>query len=296
MISLQKLKYFIDVVEQKSFTKAAKKNHVAQTSVSQQIKELEDIYNFELINRKSSPISVTRAGRIFYQWAKIVMSDLGQLDQQMEELKHENLQIAYTSFQDLGYLNAIFAEIPEYQDKIEVTKDVMSNLTPGLRSGVYDLAISFDSEFIDDPDINTIPIVSGYYMVGMRKDHPLAEHVSVDLSQVCEYPIVMINPGSLGKSYQLMVDRFKDESQDFKIAEFADNVESELFLIQQKQYIGFFPEGFPISLENPNLKLVKINNSPHKYEIALAYNRKHTKKTEKLLTKIKKVACDRFNQ
>ena len=40
-MSLWKYKYFLDVVELKSFTKAGARNYVTQTAVSQQIASLE---------------------------------------------------------------------------------------------------------------------------------------------------------------------------------------------------------------------------------------------------------------
>ena len=70
LLQFTKLKYFKDVAELHSFTKAAKQNHVEQTSISQQIKELEQNYQVQLINRETTPISLTNAGRILINMRK----------------------------------------------------------------------------------------------------------------------------------------------------------------------------------------------------------------------------------
>ena len=62
MLSLLKLKYFIDVVETGSFTKAGKKNHIAQTSVTQQIREIEKYFQCTLIDRSVLPVKPTSMG------------------------------------------------------------------------------------------------------------------------------------------------------------------------------------------------------------------------------------------
>lgn len=142
MLSIVKIKYFKDVVDLRSFTKAASKNHVAQTSISQQIKELETTYDVKLINRNTIPISVTEAGKLLYQWSEIILKDLDRLNEEMEQQKEQKLKIAYTSLQDLAYLNKLFSYMPLYQKKVSVAKELMINLTPYLRDEKIDFAIT----------------------------------------------------------------------------------------------------------------------------------------------------------
>ena len=51
MSSTWKYKYFIDVVENKSFTKAGTINYVSQTAISQNISSLEKSIGGKLLNR-----------------------------------------------------------------------------------------------------------------------------------------------------------------------------------------------------------------------------------------------------
>lgn len=285
-LSLIKLKYLVDVVELRSFTKAAQKNHVAQTSVSQQIKELETFYKLQLINRKTSPVTTTQAGAIFYKYAKIILQDTDVLNKEMAQYQSKKLRIAYTSMQDLHYLTEIFAILPHYQNKVQVKKELMTNLSSSLREGLYDLAVTFDSEFKNEPDIGTIPLVTGYYQAGMRKDHPLADKKMLTLDQLYHYPLVMIYPGSIGRSYDMMIARSRKVGKKPLIREQVDNVESELFAIQQENLIGFFPEDFPITFENKNLIMIPIKDSPHTYQRVLAYDNSQKERLASLLDKI----------
>ena len=69
-MSLWKYKYFVDVIDSKSFTKAGKKNFVSQTAISQQISSLEKSVGGKLIDRGSGVIEPTELGRIVYTKAK----------------------------------------------------------------------------------------------------------------------------------------------------------------------------------------------------------------------------------
>lgn len=287
MVTLIKLKYFVDVAELHSFTKAAKHNHVAQTSISQQIKELEENYQVKLINRDTSPISLTTAGQILYQHSLNILSDVNSLNKAMEQYNSKFIRIAYSSMQDLQLIDHIFSAFPTLKDKLIVEREQMRDIAPNLEQGKIDFAITFDSEFFDTPNIETITLKQGNYLAGMRKDHPLGNRDEITLDQLYSYPLVMIRPESIGKSFEIMFDRSREVGQKPDVEVLTDNVESELFMIEHRNLIGFFPEDYPINRENDNLKLVLISNSPHVYKIVLAYDRRKLK-DNKLIKQIER--------
>jgi DNA-binding transcriptional LysR family regulator len=55
-INIEKIKYYIDLVDCRSFTETAKRNYVSQTTISQTIAALEETFQIRLINRKKTPI------------------------------------------------------------------------------------------------------------------------------------------------------------------------------------------------------------------------------------------------
>ena len=69
-MSLWKYKYFLDVVELKSFTKAGARNYVTQTAVSQQIASLEKMAGGTLLERGNGKICLTELGEIVYEYAR----------------------------------------------------------------------------------------------------------------------------------------------------------------------------------------------------------------------------------
>ena len=67
------LQYFVDIVNLKSFTRAAEKNFVAQTALSHAITKVERDLGEQLLIRKPGNITLTEAGKIFYQECESVL-------------------------------------------------------------------------------------------------------------------------------------------------------------------------------------------------------------------------------
>ena len=74
-MELRHLRYFIAVVEQQSFTKAAEKLFIAQPPLSRQIQNLEEELGVQLLERGSRPVKTTEVGDFFYQYAVKLVSN-----------------------------------------------------------------------------------------------------------------------------------------------------------------------------------------------------------------------------
>lgn len=85
MLNLWKYKYFVDVVDYKSFTKAGKKNFVTQTAISQQISQLEKGIGEKLLERGNGELKMTEYGETVYRSAKEM---LATYDKMLREIQH----------------------------------------------------------------------------------------------------------------------------------------------------------------------------------------------------------------
>jgi len=73
MSTLRQFAYWLAVVEEESFTRAARKMHVAQPSLSQQIRALEAELGGDLLERLPRSVRLTPAGRAFLPHARIAV-------------------------------------------------------------------------------------------------------------------------------------------------------------------------------------------------------------------------------
>ena len=68
-MNFNQLKYFVAIVEQGSFWAAALEEYISQSSLSKQIKALENELGVVLFKRSGNKITLTEAGQCFYEYA-----------------------------------------------------------------------------------------------------------------------------------------------------------------------------------------------------------------------------------
>lgn len=85
-----RLKVFLSVAHNQSFTKASKELFITQPAISKHIQELETTYQVRLFNRGGKGVSLTAAGKILYRYATEVASLYKKIEYEMG-LLHENL-------------------------------------------------------------------------------------------------------------------------------------------------------------------------------------------------------------
>ncbi len=73
-MNIDYLKNYITIVDERSFSKASKKLFIAQPSLSNQIKYLEDMYQTKLMYRGGKVIRLTPSGKELYDKAKKIVS------------------------------------------------------------------------------------------------------------------------------------------------------------------------------------------------------------------------------
>lgn len=87
MNSIWKYKYFVDVIENQSFTLAGNINYVSQTAISQNISSLEKTLGGKLIHRDKGKISPTELGEIVYRRSKEMLKIEELMLKEAEDLK-----------------------------------------------------------------------------------------------------------------------------------------------------------------------------------------------------------------
>lgn len=85
-MELRSLRYFVEVVKQKSFTGAAEKMFVTQPTISKMVKSLEDEIGSPLLLRESRQMVLTDAGQIVYQRGLEVLAAHAQLEAELNDL------------------------------------------------------------------------------------------------------------------------------------------------------------------------------------------------------------------
>jgi DNA-binding transcriptional LysR family regulator len=77
-IELRHLRYFVAIADAGSFTRAAKRMFIAQPTLSQQIRRLEEIVGAPLLQRRRDGVHLTKAGAVLLDASRAVLSLVDQ--------------------------------------------------------------------------------------------------------------------------------------------------------------------------------------------------------------------------
>lgn len=85
-MDIKALKYFVELVNQQSFTRASEKLYVTQPTISKMIRNLEQSVNQPLLNREGRRFWLTDAGEVVYQRALEILRQMNQLEAELIDL------------------------------------------------------------------------------------------------------------------------------------------------------------------------------------------------------------------
>lgn len=201
-MTLQQLKYFIEIARTHKFTTAAKNLFVAQSSLSYAINELENELGVPLFVRNLNKlVTLTEYGETFMPYAEKIFK---LLDEGESKLKNMNNPLTGTVKMGFFYCVAnneiphIFRRFYEDNPNCDILLDFDVNQGSGtiddqLLLGKYDLIIA-TSESIKD--CGKQKIGSQQLKLIAANNHPLAAKKQVTLSDIQHENILGINPNS----------------------------------------------------------------------------------------------------
>jgi DNA-binding transcriptional LysR family regulator len=87
-MELRHLRYFVAVAEELSFRGAGEKLHLSQPALSAQIRGLEEELKVRLFKRTPRTVSLTHAGRVFLDEARLVLQAAGRAEERVRSAEH----------------------------------------------------------------------------------------------------------------------------------------------------------------------------------------------------------------
>lgn len=85
-MNLQQIRYVVAVAETENFSKAADMLYITESTISKQIKKLEQELDMELFSRSTRKVELTEAGKAFVQQGQIIAGAYDELNRSMEQL------------------------------------------------------------------------------------------------------------------------------------------------------------------------------------------------------------------
>lgn len=134
---------FVRVVEQQSFTGAAKALNLPKSSVSRRVTELEEELGVQLLHRTTRKLALTEAGRTYYEQAERALSELNAAAESAAGMDTEARGIVrLTAPVDIGVMGLadiigeFLQQYPDIHVEISVSSRVIDLVDEGFDIGV----------------------------------------------------------------------------------------------------------------------------------------------------------------
>lgn len=278
-----KLKTFIAVCEQGSFTKAAEELSLTQPAVSQQIKSLEQDFRIEIFDKRKKKLELTPEGEVLLRYAKridLLTNNLIQtFDNMRKDLTVKNtLVIGVTHTLESNILAKAIAQYSAENNAFHVRliSDSAKNLYQKMK--VYEVDVCIISGTISDSNFSYIPLDNDSLAVAVSNDNPISNFESISLQKLKEEKLILRSKNSdtrlLFESH--LKTKFYDIS-DFNVILELDNVEVIKDLVRDNFGISILARKSCIrELKKNRFKMINIENMTMERQINLYFHKDFT--------------------
>jgi DNA-binding transcriptional LysR family regulator len=199
-MELQQIRYVIAVAQYRSFTKAADILAVSASTLSEQVRRLEEELGVQLFSRTTRHVELTIPGHTFLNHASQIMTDFSTLREAVRRVEAEPQGIITLGI-PLGASAPQFWRVLANFEKqyrgihIKLTETIIPTLIKSLHSGLLDLSmLSWPSSDVPG-DLNLIEVARNPTGLALSRDNPLASRGRVQLRELEHASLITFSEG-----------------------------------------------------------------------------------------------------
>ena len=194
-MDIRTMQYYLAVVREGTISAAAEALHVAQPSLSRQMKELEEELGVSLFERGNRKITLTEEGMVLRKRAEEMVRLMQMTEEEISQIKNHvsgSVRIGAGESYSFHYLSRTAASLSEEHPDIRfhITSGDTQDLMDELNNGLIDFAVIFTD--VDHTLYQSIPLpAEDGFSVLMPKNCSLADKKEIRYSDLKNLPIIV---------------------------------------------------------------------------------------------------------
>jgi len=196
VVRIDFMKTFLEVARRGSLKKASESLGTSISTISFQIKSLEDFYGVKLFKRNVNGMELTEEGKIVLKNIEYILGSIEETKRHLLNLREKKISLA----SGIVGIDVVFsvktllkAKYPELEIKVELkgAHDCVRDVVDGK----VDFAIVGDinEETLEKDNLYITELGSDLLVLIVPIDHPLAKKSVVTLEDVLKEPLIMLN-------------------------------------------------------------------------------------------------------
>lgn len=241
---LEQLRAFLAVADTGSFQAAARQCGVTQSTISRQVRAIEDDLGVPVFHR-TAQAKLTLAGSSLMPRALRICKEWQQAQQEIDDLingRQTELCIAGIHSVCAYLLPPIVTQFchmhPDVQ--LRVTALGSDRSLKVLRDGLVDVSIVMHNPLLtSNQEMIVTPLYEEPVEVLMAADHPLTQYATVPWAKISDYPQVVFKDGY--GMQRIVQSQFREQDKDFKVALELNTLDAFRGVVRQGNMVALLP-------------------------------------------------------
>lgn len=200
-MELRQLRYLLAVADERHFTRAAAREHVAQPALSQQIRRLEEEVGLALVERTTRRVALTDAGELLVARARRIVAEVDAARTELQAVRGiQTGRVIVGAMHTMGPVDLALALALFHQShpQVELTVREQSSeeLAEMLRVDELDLAFLSVTERIESHGLGLQQLVSEELVAVLPPGHRLAGRPRIRMAELASERFISYREGS----------------------------------------------------------------------------------------------------
>ena len=283
-MNIKEITYFLEVVKERNFTKAANNLYISQPALSKAIKNLEKETQTQLIERKTKNFKLTYEGEIFYENARksidIINTEIFKLQDSIMNCK-KTLTLGIPPVIGSVYFTSTIVKFKQNHPDIDI--QIVEEGSNNIKCKVVDESIELGAVIfpVEEDGIIASEIVSGDVMIVVSEEHPLANRKSIDVKELKDEKFIVFNENFM--MYDKTINACKESGFEPSIVMKMSQWDFILEMVALNQGITIMPKLIVERYKMKGLNTISISNPEINWNIGFIVKKdKYMSKTLKL--------------
>ncbi|WP_440706182.1 LysR family transcriptional regulator [Heyndrickxia oleronia] len=271
-MEIRQLRYFITVVKEQSFSKAAKLLHISQPSLSNAIMKLEKEVGIKLLELNTRGLSLTDAGQIYFFRAEELIRSLENTHKELEEVKQiGNGKISIGLIESsMFWFPKVIKKFKKSFPKIEFKLKEILGEKQVIQSLIdYDIHFAVTNQPLSHEEIQLNPIYDERFILLTHEEDELNTKERITIPDLANRDFIICSTGF--QTRENVLQAFANEQVTPKVMYEIERFETACSLIEQGLGITFLPESYIKHIHTSKIATHTIHSDFLKRTVYLAY-------------------------
>lgn len=253
-MDVRTLRYFVEVVRQQSFTRAAEKLFVTQPTISKMLRHLEDELECTLLIREGRKLHLTDSGQAVYQRGLAILDEFRQLEAELEDIGSVRKGVLRLGIPPMvgRQIAELIRTFRQTYPGVELKISELGGLSgeQAVLAGELDLAMTVYSPEVEQP-LTFLPLLRHPMCVVAPRNAHWQNRTSVTIDELADWPILIYNEDFA--LYKMLMMAFRQAEIAPKIAVRSGQWDFLASMVQAGVGIAMLPEPVCQWLDKSNL-------------------------------------------